>query len=183
MNPNVDMNSLIEVSEEADIEIEEGEEKQVARTRNKGKGYRIHSQYTDEESATRCLTSTDGFEGYFWRYHRLTSNARGSTHWYRCVVSLKCPMVQMKVDTIEEHVIILIGTSEHDHNIETAATGNKYGIDPSIKSRIDEYDKMGVKPAAMLIALRETAVQLPTVIQLNNYLKTQTRSSKRLRIN
>jgi len=28
----------------------------------------------------------------------------------------------MKVDTIEEHVIILIGTSEHDHNIETAAT-------------------------------------------------------------
>jgi hypothetical protein len=38
----------------------------------------------------------------------------------------------MKVDTIEEHVIILIETSEHDHNIETAATGNKYGIDSSL---------------------------------------------------
>jgi len=34
MNPNVDMNSLIEVSEEADIEMGEGEEMQVARTRN-----------------------------------------------------------------------------------------------------------------------------------------------------
>ncbi len=101
MNPSVVMNSLIEVSEEPDIEMSEGEENQVARTRNKGKGYKIHSQSSDEESATHCLTSTDGFESYFWRYHRLTSNARGSTHWYRCVVSLKCSMILMKVDTIE----------------------------------------------------------------------------------
>jgi len=30
---------------------------------------------------------------------------------------------------------------------------------------------MRVKPATMLIALRENDIQLPTVIQLNNYLK------------
>jgi hypothetical protein len=47
MNPNVDMNSLIEVSEEADIEMSESDENTVPRTRNKGKGYKIHSQYSE----------------------------------------------------------------------------------------------------------------------------------------
>jgi len=29
---------------------------------------------------------------------------------------------------------------------------------------VDEYDKMGVKPAAMLIALRENAIKLPVLL-------------------
>jgi len=62
-------------------------------------------------------------------------------------------MVQMKVDTIEELVIILWAlTITTTHPISTS---NKYGIDDQIKPNIDDYERIGVKPAAMLIGLRE----------------------------
>ena len=142
--------------------------------RNKGKNYKFHSDYPDEETARGCITHEDGFEGYYWRYHRITSHSRGTTHWYRCVESLSCPMVQMKVDTIEDLTVILVGTDQHEHDTASDSTqdsSSKHGIDPKLKPFIDEYERMGLKPATMLISLREKASHLPTVIQLNNYLK------------
>jgi hypothetical protein len=50
-------------------------------------------------------------------------------------------MVQMKVDTIEELAIILVGIDDHDHDTEhPISTSNKYGIDDQIKPYIDDYE-------------------------------------------
>jgi hypothetical protein len=81
-------------------------------------------------------------------------------------------MVQMKVDTIEELAIILVGIDDRDYHTEhPISTSNKYGIDDQIKPYIDDYERIGVKPAAMLIGLKEKTENLPTVVQLKIYLK------------
>ena len=41
-----------------------------------------------------------------------------------------------------------------------------------VKGHIREYEKLNIKPAAILIALREKIDDLPTKMQVNNYLKT-----------
>ena len=41
-----------------------------------------------------------------------------------------------------------------------------------VKGHIREYEKLNIKPAAILIALREKIEDLPTKMQVNNYLKT-----------
>ncbi len=167
------MNSLISVTDCDDVEVEEftGDVEPGTVTRKGGKKYQWHSEYLDEDSARDCITADDGFEGYFWRCQKVTANARGSTHWYRCVESIKCPMVQMKIDTIEELAVVLVGIGEHDHTKSSEDGGTTYGIDPRIKPLIDDFERLGVKPATMLISLREKATYLPTVSQLNNYLK------------
>ncbi len=157
--------SLLSVEPSFNTEVLPDEPKK----RNKGKDYKFHSEHPDEETAVSLITSSAGFEGHCWRLLKTSSNRRGATYWYRCVESLKCPMVQMKVDTIEELVIILWAlTITTTHPISTS---NKYGIDDQIKPNIDDYERIGVKPAAMLIGLTEKTENLPTVVQLNNYLK------------
>ena len=62
-------NSLIpEISEASSIFSEDD-----PRKRNKGKEYKFHSEYSDIECARTILTDSVGFEGYFWRFHRIAS--------------------------------------------------------------------------------------------------------------
>ena len=66
----------------------------------------------------------------------------------------------------------MIKSGEHDHSKTIRASSGIYGISECIKEFIHEYERLGIKPSAMLIALRDKTKSLPTKEQLNNYLKT-----------
>jgi len=60
--------------------------------------------------------------------------------------------------------------AEHEHSAESGSS-TSYGIDDSVKSIIQELAQLSIKPAAILRALRDRTTILPSIQQLNNYLK------------
>ena len=143
------------------------------KTRSKGKQYELHSSYNNIQDAEQVL-SGDLLDSQ-WYLHKTTSTAKGSTRWYKCKQGSRskgeqCPKtVQVVCNTTTEKVTILYSSEEHHHNAREGEV--KHGIDPLAQLKIAEYESLGLKPAQMLIQLRQVTTRIPTQLQLNNFLK------------
>ena len=60
---------------------------------------------------------------------------------------------------------------------------NQYGITAIVQAKIIEYETYGLKPAQMLVQLRRVADQLPTKLQLSNFLRFHRNKSSNLSSN
>ena len=129
-----------------DIELSKG--------RSVSKHYEFHSEYNTLEAAQKAIL--DGFgDGIEWRFYKQTPNTTGSIHWYRCKVSHLCPRLQLKHNSVIELYTIHRNEAEHDHAESSKAA---FGIDTYVKKYIDNYERLGLKPTAMLRSLRPNLV-------------------------
>ena len=70
--------------------------------------------------------------------------------------------------------ITLVTTDEHVHE----ENGEKNGIDSDVKEVIDKLESLKIMPKVMLVELRKVTYNIPTITQLNNYLKKLRRGKK-----
>ena len=96
----------------------------------------------------------------------------GATHWYACSMAISCQVrIKLVINNITEVFSVFVEDGEHDHSKIVRASSGIYGIAESIRGYIHEYERLNVRPSAMLISLREKTTLLPSKVQLNNYLK------------
>jgi len=139
-------------------------------TKKCNKSYRYFNSYDNAETAHNLITDKDGFEGHNWKYLKTVESAKGSTVWYRCYENNKCPLVALKNNCYTETCQINIGEGEHIHT--DGKTRNKSGIRPEVKEMIKEFENLEISPACMMRTLRDKTMFVPTIQQLNNYLRT-----------
>jgi len=91
----------------------------------------------------------------------------GQKEYYQCNISKNCEAT-LQLFTVSETEKVLIFTSkEHKHDV----IEEKRGIDPATKVEIEILYKIGIsKPKAILAALEQKNVPIPSYIQMANYL-------------
>ena len=126
--------------------------------------------YDDRETANNLILHENGFEGYNWKYLNNRPSTKGTTVWYRCSIDPTCPVkVNLKINTVTETCRVFIGESKHKHRDQVVST--LPGIRPEVKGLILEYDALPIPPSAMIRNLREKTENIPTLSQLNNFLR------------
>ena len=132
----------------------------------------IYHDNDNEDSAHEIIAAGFG-DGFNYIPYKKLKNRLGSIQWYRCIHSVECPKVQLKRNTITNTYSIVRNEEDHYHS-ETLVPGTslRYGIDEGTKELIQEYERLSLKPATMLRSLRDKTNRIPTVQQLNNFLKS-----------
>lgn len=62
----------------------------------------------------------------------------------------------------------MVSTDKHDRHQEATV---KLGITSPVKAKILEYERLKLKPKAILVQLRKAGLEQPTTRQLSNYLR------------
>ena len=114
------------------------------------KYYKYISDHDDLESAIMVVLNGFG-DGIEYKPYKHTPTASGSTHWYRCSFSRLYPLVQIKHNTTTDLFVVLRDEAEHEHSKTSA---ERPGLDPIVKKYVDGYERLKLKPSAMLKALR-----------------------------
>jgi hypothetical protein len=152
----------------------------AVKKRGQGKPMKLVATYDDYADAYRDITSEDGFDGQKWIELNTKTNKKGATVWFRCAKNLKCPRIKIYINNINDKYVVCIGTDNHIHEPEKNETTSSYGIDDNTKKYIIYFEGLHLKPSEILRELRELTPNLPSIIQLNNYLKTIRKTRGRL---
>ena len=92
---------------------------------------------------------------YKWSHYQTTQVIGGEKRWYKCRVK-KCPtMLKLNCNPMHE---------------EEAANDLTMQINPTTKNKINELQKLGIKPSHILVELRNSGYDVPTTRQLTNHL-------------
>jgi hypothetical protein len=167
---------MLEDSNSSDLFINDsnatGSTSNAVKLRSVGKIYNYLAQYEQEETARSAILNEAGFFENKWKEGRKVLNAKGATHWFNCSEAISCNIkLQLNIDNLNDKCTVMVEEGEHDHSKTTKACGG-YGLSSEIKEYIKEYEKLNIKPKRILIALRDKTDNLPTIIQLNNFLKS-----------
>ena len=106
----------------------------------------------------------DGIAGSKWRYYNKSSTADCEKIWYRCYQK-DCP-VRLQLN-VTKPLSVFVSDQRHRHGEVDPA---KLGISSPVKAKIIEYDRLKLKPKAILVQLRKDGLKQPTTSQLNNFL-------------
>ena len=140
------------------------------RSRGKPREYKLFKFFPTVDEAEELIKTS--FQENQWIKKNKSETSAGITDWYGCKHKGCKALVQLR--TSEIGCTLLYSTDEHLHTDRTLV---KIGIDTRSKEKIEELEALNLRPAEILIQLRDNGFKLPTLMQLNNYLK-ELRKSK-----
>ena len=145
-----------EEDEEDDINFENGQK------RGKSLEWILVSKFENAAEATEFITSEN-----CWRRFRQHVTQEGKKDYFKCTISSKCPANFQALYCSENQDTLVFKSKEHNHTFNNF----KRGIPTETKDKIEELFKLGImKPKAILKALEETGLTVPTSSQLANHL-------------
>jgi hypothetical protein len=109
-----------------------------------------------------------------WSYHYTNTTAAGIKKFFRCnkvkARGKQCDAgIYLLFDSTNDRVVLFNTTSDHTHDsIEERSSR----IPIEVKKIIQELFELKLKPKAIIEVLHERGITLPTISQLNNYLRT-----------
>ena len=105
--------------------------------------------------------------------HKKNTTTKGQTLFFHCKRGSRnkgggCPkIVQLIINESTNRCTMMQSVDEHYHKERK----NQHGITAIVQAKIIEYETYGLKPVQMLVQLRRVADQLPTKLQLSNFLR------------
>jgi hypothetical protein len=127
-----------------------------------------HSTFRNQVEAEKSLAKD-------WSKDYSNETEEGKKYYYRCTaarkVGQKCSARCYLLYHSESFEVSLFKTAaDHDHN-QLEKLHRKNGISPDVKQIINGFLNDGLtKPSQILLALQQRKVQVPTTMQLNNYI-------------
>ena len=135
------------------------------------KVYEFYKTYDSLEIAKQELN--EGLFDSVWYLHKKNVTVKGQTLFFHCKKGSRnkgesCPkVVQLIVNESTSRCTMMQSVDEHFHKERK----NPHGISAIVQTKIIEFESYGLKPAQMLVQLRRVADQLPTKLQLSNFLQ------------
>ena len=139
------------------------------KNRGKGRSYLLNKFYTSFEEAEQVIKNN--FLNQQWLSKKTTDTMVGCTRWYHCKYKLCPARVQLVMNQAIEGCTILYSDDEHVHVEGRVLT---VGIDDKTKEKIAELEALNLKPAQILIQLRNFATKIPSK-NIKQYLMIQTK--------
>ena len=143
------------------------------KTRGKARKYILHKFFLSIDEAEREIA--DNFLNNVWIHKKTTDTAKGQTRWYNCKQKSCEAKLQLILNQAIDGCTLLYSDDEHVHNESRSLIS--VGIDQQTKDKIKELEALGLKPSAILIQLRSIDTKIPTILQLNNFLKETRKAS------
>jgi len=109
-----------------------------------------------------------------WSYHYKNTTADGKKKFFRCNKAKfrgeQCEAaIYLLFKCASDEVILFRDRSNHTHDLIPGKTPR---LSKAVKETIDELFELKLKPKAIIEALHQRELPLPTIRQLNNYLKS-----------
>ena len=129
--------------------------------RGKGRSYLLDKFYSSVDEAEQVIKNN--FLNQHWLSKKTTDKMVGYTRWYHCKYKLFPARVQPVMNQAIEGCTILYSNDEHVH-LEGKSVS--VGIDDKTKEKIAELEALNLKPAQILIQLRNFTTKMPTAVKI-----------------
>ncbi|CAF1482527.1 unnamed protein product, partial [Rotaria sordida] len=115
-----------------------------------------------------------------WSYHYTNTTAAGKKKFFRCnkvkARGKQCDAgIYLLFDSTNDKVVLFRATSDHTHDSMQEKPSR---IPNEVKTIIQELYELKLKPKAIIEVLHERGIALPSISQLNNFLRTIKKSSQ-----